>query len=185
MKEKKRPTEHCDVWQEEQVYQTGSVTPPKKHSGLIAFLLVLVIFLSGISTGLGLMNIHLFRQLSASVTEDETGAVVFSDSQALESSPTNADLVPFSLGFTGQGVPDFWRHYYDLPQGIYITEVEPSGAACNGGLLPGDVLISLEGILVPNTQQLTATLELYESGDPLSARVFRAGTELNLTIIMD
>lgn len=45
------------------VYGTGRTQPPKNHGGLIAFLLILVIFLSGIVTMLGIMNIRLFRQL--------------------------------------------------------------------------------------------------------------------------
>ena len=45
-------------------YQTGSTQPPKSHGGLIAVLLALVIFLGGISSALGILNIRLFRQIS-------------------------------------------------------------------------------------------------------------------------
>lgn len=44
-------------------YGTGSTHPPKSHSGLVAVLLVLVIFLGGIASALGLLNIRLFRRL--------------------------------------------------------------------------------------------------------------------------
>ena len=66
MHHKKRTTEEYDQWLDwdQDTYQTGSTRPPKSHGGLIAFLLGLVIFLSGISTVLGLMNIQLFRQLN-------------------------------------------------------------------------------------------------------------------------
>jgi len=50
--------------EEDSSYQTGPAKPPKSRSGLIAILLVLVIFLGGISSFLGIMNIRLFRQLS-------------------------------------------------------------------------------------------------------------------------
>lgn len=44
-------------------YQTGSTKPPKSRSGLMAFLLVVIILLIGAVTILGVMNIKLFRQL--------------------------------------------------------------------------------------------------------------------------
>ena len=45
-------------------YQTGSTKPPKNHSGLVAVLLIAVIFLAGISSVLGIMNIRLFSALN-------------------------------------------------------------------------------------------------------------------------
>lgn len=183
MKEKKPTT--VEFRQEEQTYQTGSTNPPKNYGGIIAFLLVLVIFLCGISTALGLMNIHLFRQLSSAQSPEETGAVAFSDSARLESSLTDTSAVRFSLGFTGQGVPDFWQHYHDLPQGIYITEVDEASIAEKCGLQPGDVLISLDSIPVPNTELLSSMLEQYHSGDTLAAVVCRSGNELYLTLTIE
>lgn len=52
------------------VYGTGRTQPPKNHAGMIAFLLILVIFLSGIVTMLGIMNVRLFHQLNE-VKEEE------------------------------------------------------------------------------------------------------------------
>lgn len=47
------------------VYGTGRTQPPKNYGGVIAFLLILVIFLVGVVTMLGLMNIRLFNQLNS------------------------------------------------------------------------------------------------------------------------
>ena len=46
------------------IYQTGTVRPPKPSSGLVAFLLVLVIFLGGMCSGLGIINVRLLQELS-------------------------------------------------------------------------------------------------------------------------
>ena len=43
-------------------YRTGRTQPKKSRSGLIAVLLILVIFLAGIISAMGLLNIRLFRQ---------------------------------------------------------------------------------------------------------------------------
>ena len=46
------------------VYGTGPTEPPKNRGGLIALLLILIIFLCGIVTVLGILNVRLFRQLN-------------------------------------------------------------------------------------------------------------------------
>ena len=45
-------------------YQTGAIRPPKRSSGLVAFLLALVIFLGGLCSGLGIVNVRLLEELS-------------------------------------------------------------------------------------------------------------------------
>ena len=56
--------DHCEPW-DQGTYQTGSTNPPKSRSGLVAVLLILVIFLAGIVSILGIMNIRLFSALNA------------------------------------------------------------------------------------------------------------------------
>jgi serine protease Do len=62
---------------DDRIYGTGRTQPRKNHGGLIAFLLILVILLSGIVGILGTMNIKLFAQLKAQKLEDN--AMTFSD----------------------------------------------------------------------------------------------------------
>ncbi len=45
-------------------YQTGAAKPHKEHRGLIAILMILVTFLGGIASALGLLNIRLLQQLA-------------------------------------------------------------------------------------------------------------------------
>ena len=45
-------------------YQTGAIRPPKRSSGLVAVLLVLVIFLGGLCSGLGIVNVRLLEKLA-------------------------------------------------------------------------------------------------------------------------
>jgi len=52
-----------DPW-EPGMYETGRTRPPKSHGGLIAILLVVVIFLCGLVSALGVVNIKLFARLN-------------------------------------------------------------------------------------------------------------------------
>ena len=45
-------------------YQTGSTTPPKRTSGMLTLLMLLVVFLGGLVSVLGLVNIRLIKQLA-------------------------------------------------------------------------------------------------------------------------
>lgn len=179
MKEKKQ-TEELEQWEtwSQPTYRTGGTQPPKSHGGLIAFLLVLVIFLCGVSTALGLMNIRLFRQLNQQNMEKQA-PVVFS--QAVQSVPADAGS---PLGFVGQTVPDFWQNYHDLPQGVYVTEVLPGSQAGAQGVHPGDILTVFDGNAVPDTQALQELIDRTPTGSTVTLRFYRSGQETEIMITL-
>ena len=72
-----------DNWE----YGTGRTDPPKSRTGLMAVLLILVIFLTGIVTVLGVLNIRLFRQLSAREEEAELSISFTQEESAPEAVP--------------------------------------------------------------------------------------------------
>jgi len=186
MSNKKRTTEQWntnDPWTTD-TYQTGSTQPPKHYSGIIAFLLGLVIFMCGISTALGLMNIQLFRQLSEQA-ETTGAAVAFAIEPAAEEPSVSDDAVFFPLGFVGQTVPDFWCLYQQIPHGIYILDVTKGSDAALKGVSPGDVLTALDGTPVSNTEELTRLLEVYADGEPLMITLCRDGQHFDLDILKD
>ena len=53
---------HYTDW-DDSIYGTGPTQPPKSRGGAVALLLILVIFLCGIVTVLGVLNVRLFQQL--------------------------------------------------------------------------------------------------------------------------
>ena len=64
-----------DFRNETGTWQTGRTQPPKRYGGLVAFLIALVILLSGISTALSIMNLKLYWKLN---TVEHTPQVAFS-----------------------------------------------------------------------------------------------------------
>ena len=182
MNGKKRPTEYAENVdaREQGTYQTGSTRPPKSHGGVVAFLLGLVIFLCGISTSLGLMNIELTQQLNDQ-TDSDFCSVAFSRTADTE---TYAVAKCSPLGFTGQAVSQFWQLYNDLPQGVYITYVGNNTEAAAKGVSPGDILLSLDGIQITDMDALTAQLSTHQSGDTVIITIYRSGKhhQYSLTI---
>lgn len=66
-------------WQkkEEGSYRTGSTTPPKDYGGVVAAVLILVIFFSGLSSALSIMNIRLIQNTDVIVKNNQTEAITF------------------------------------------------------------------------------------------------------------
>ncbi len=160
-------------------YQTGSTRPPKSHGGIIAFLMVLVIFLCGVSTALGLMNIRLFRALTQAA-QPETSPVAFSPEEAT----SHEDEICFSLGFYGQEVPEIWSLYQDLPQGIYVTDVLPGSDAEKKGVQPGDILVQVDGQSITAASQLHSLLENRKTRSPVQVILYRNGQQMEMTLEM-
>ncbi len=79
---------HNDPWDRD-IYETGSTKPPKEHRGLIAILLVLVIFLVGLSSALGILNARLSSQQAD--TPKDNGPVVFYPTDNLDPSMPSVD----------------------------------------------------------------------------------------------
>ena len=180
MSNKKQTTEEFDRWDDWQqdTYQTGSTQPPKSHSGLITFLLGLVIFLCGITTALSLMNIKLRWQLS-NQSQESTNPLAFSRSAAEESTVCQSPL-----GFVGQEVTPFWNLYQDLPQGIYITDVDASSDAGRKGVSPRDILLSVDGMRITKSADLDSLLSTYQSGQTVAVVLHRDGKQILLKLTL-
>ena len=83
---------HNEPW-DPGIYGTGRTQPPKNHGGIIAVLLVAVIFLGGLVSVLGILNVKLFTQLKEQTKErSESLAVVAKfDEVHLETAPASVE----------------------------------------------------------------------------------------------
>ena len=151
-------------------YETGRTRPPKNHRGLIAVLLVIVIFLSGLVSFLGLLNVKLFAQLKA-MPEQEANPVSFvsesSEAQntlaSLETEPTAVTEEPiqtepepasFSLNPSPDSVPNVPQNTGLSLQDIYdktigsVVSITCSGFS--GGSTGTGVIMTGSGYIVTN-----------------------------------
>lgn len=164
-------------------YQTGRTQPPKHYGGLVAFLIALVILLSGISTALSIMNLKLYWKLN---TVETTPQVAFSRIEE-ETQPTEAVHEEVSelqehLGISGTVIPAVYQRYYKLPRGIYVSQVATGSEAQEKGVVAGDIITALDGQEVYDGLMLDMWAAGMEAGDPVELTIYRAGLEVSLTL---
>jgi len=163
-------------------YGTGRTQPPKNRGGLVALLLILVIFLTGIVTVLGILNIQLFRQLRA---QDPGQEASISFSQLAEETQSTLAQVPeeamedkfsMDLTLTPQAPANVPQEGALSLQDIYrknIPSVVSISAAFLGGSSSGTgVILSSDGYIVTNAhlvaEAVSVTVRLSDD------RVFQA-----------
>lgn len=174
-----------DPW-DEGVYGTGKTEPPKSNSGIVALLMIIIIFLSGIISGLSFMNIRLFHQLQEVQHQADFVPMVFSEVESdseenlirEDYDDTESVSIPY-LGITGDYVSPFDQHYFNWPAGLLVTLVEDGSKAESLGLEVGDILVSINDASITSHEALDAVFAAGES-DTFLVTVYRDGAQLTL-----
>lgn len=164
-------------------WQTGRTQPPKRYGGLVAFLIGLVILLSGISTALSIMNLKLYWKLN---TVETTPQVAFSRSndipQPTEAVHEEVRALQEHLGISGTMIPRVYQRYYKLPNGIYISQVASGSEAQDKGLVAGDIITKVDGYEILESLQLDLWAAGLKAGDPVDLTLYRSGSEIDVTL---
>ncbi len=157
---------------DDRVYGTGPTQPPKSRGGLIALLLITMIFLCGIITVLGILNIRLFRQLqtqeenelsisfTTAVTEAaETEPMALSEavtsseggpSLNLQQTPQSVDNVPMSGGMSLQDI-----YAQNIPSVVSISCTSSGSSSTGTG-----VILSENGYIVTNAHVVQGAISI-------------------------
>ena len=164
-------------------YQTGRTQPPRHHRGLLAFLIGLVILLSGISTCLSILNLKLYRRLT---TEQAVSRVTFFQSQGESLPPEEVHEevreLQEHLGICGMMIPRVYQRFYKLPMGIYVTQVVGGSEAQSKGIVAGDIITALNGTAIQSGSLHDLFEVCPEEGETVELTLYRADAELTLQL---
>jgi len=158
-------------------YETGRTRPPKSHNGLIAILLVVVIFLSGLVSFLGVLNVKLFAELKAQPPEEEEPVSFVSDTEETQPLPQLSDPTAptveyieeewsdtFQLNPSPSSVPNIPQEQGISLQEIYeksIGSVVSIACAGNGSSSTGTgVVLTKTGYLITNAHVVEGAREI-------------------------
>ena len=89
------------------------------------------------------------------------------------------------LGVTVRTLDSETAAYYGLPVGPRVESVNPGSCAEKAGIRAGDIIIRFDGIDVENNPALLSELKKAQAGDTVNITLFRAGAEVEVTVVLD
>ncbi|MBR6726840.1 MAG: trypsin-like peptidase domain-containing protein, partial [Clostridia bacterium] len=89
------------------------------------------------------------------------------------------------LGVTVATLDSQTASYYSLPVGPRVEQVSPGSCAEKAGIQVGDIILVCDGVEVENNPALLAELKKHRAGETIVLKVFRAGAELEITVLLD
>ena len=160
---------------EQYAYRTGRTDPTKSSRGLIAVLLICVIFLGGLISAQSVLDIHPFQE------PKDTQALSFTEGQDTQAlSDTQAAEESLSLaGMALQETDPVYQELYNLPQGLFVARVDPGSKAEILGICPGDVVTALDKTAISTLEAAKEYVDRM-SGFPIT--LWRNGKEISLTL---
>ena len=166
-------------------YRTGRTQPQKSRSGLLAVLLICVIFLMGLVSVLSYMNIRLFHYLEQVTAQSKT-SLSFSQADTALPADSNVDQRPYLVldGMVLQELSAPYQQLYNLPDGLYISHVAKDSHAEQQGIVPGDVLISFAGTPISQLDALQNLYAAQPAGSHVEAVVYQNGRHWSLTLTL-
>ena len=144
-------------------------------------------YYSGASVeGIGMcIPVNAVKPLIQSVLSGEIKAI------APESKPTDAATDDLTgkprLGVTIADVNTSSRaaQLGQIPDGVFITEVDKGGPAEQAGLLAGDIIVDVDDTVITDANQLKSLIGQHKTGDTLKVKVYRAEGLLGMTANQD
>lgn len=159
---------------EQDTYQTGATPTPRPSRGPMAVMLVLIVILAGLLSMSGMLNVRLFATLySQDPTEAPLSLEENAEIQTSRMDPESLSDRRPCIGIAGDTVEDFHQRHFQLPEGLFITEVSENASA--QGIQEGDVLLTLDGYPITNQLSLDSLLQNINIGEPVMVTVYRHG----------
>ena len=89
------------------------------------------------------------------------------------------------LGINGETVSSSAFQYYNLPYGVYVTNVLEDTCAARAGIKIGDIITAVDDTKITSYSDLKNTLRSHSVGDAIELTVYRSGEYLTLSGTLD
>ena len=90
-----------------------------------------------------------------------------------------------TLGISGETLSTFYQHYYRMPAGLYITEVDPGSDAARKGIQEGDMLLYLGDTRITGMEDLKTAVYDCEVGEVVEVIVYHKGQQYKLELTLE
>ncbi|KOA18782.1 serine protease Do-like HtrB [Clostridium homopropionicum DSM 5847] len=69
-------------------------------------------------------------------------------------------------------------------KGVYVSEVIKDSGAEKAGVIPGDIIVQLDGKSITQFEDITEIIEKHKIGDVVSGKIWRKGKTINIKITL-
>ena len=80
------------------------------------------------------------------------------------------------IGITGTAIDLETATYNNIPQGIYVDEVDKNGPCGDTKLAQGDIVTGLDGEKITTFSEIYNVLEKHKDGDKVTLKYYQAST---------
>lgn len=88
------------------------------------------------------------------------------------------------MGITGTNVTERASELYELPIGVYVTEVLEGSPAAEAGLKVEDVIVAFNGVEIVDFNDLVTEIAKYKPGETITLKVVRNEETINMNLTM-
>ena len=88
------------------------------------------------------------------------------------------------LGISGDSLPTYYRAYYRLPDGVYVTSVNDGSDAKAKGIREGDIVTAINGEVISSIDDLNTIKNQYAAGDEVTLTIYRSGAYYEVTVTL-
>ena len=89
-----------------------------------------------------------------------------------------------SLGISGESLSTFYQHYYRMPAGLYITQVDTGSDAEKKGIQEGDLLLYVGSTRITSTDDLKSAVYECEVGQSVEVIIYHRGQQYRLELTL-
>ncbi|MTI47418.1 S1C family serine protease [Sporosalibacterium faouarense] len=86
------------------------------------------------------------------------------------------------IGVTIGNVTEALSQRYNVPIGVFISQVDPSGPAAKVGLRTNDIITEIEGDKVETVSELSKIMEEYEPNDNITLKIYRGDKYIDINL---
>ena len=89
-----------------------------------------------------------------------------------------------AIGISGDSLPSYYRTYYRLPEGVYVTSVNEGSDAKAKGIREGDIVTAINGERISSIDELNTVKNQYAAGDEVTLTIYRSGAYYEVTVTL-
>ena len=89
-----------------------------------------------------------------------------------------------AIGISGDSLPTYYRAYYRLPDGVYVTSVNDGSDAKAKGIREGDIVTAINGEAISSIDDLNTIKNQYAAGDEVTLTIYRSGAYYEVTVTL-